>query len=116
MDVRELAADYAAMVAAGQMDAAARTYWSDDLVTREAMPGEMAETHGKAHALAKAEAWYAAHEIHGFRSEGPFVNGDSFLILMELDVTPKGGERMQIREVVGYRVAEGKVVEERYYY
>jgi hypothetical protein len=35
---------------------------------------------------------------------------------MEMDVTPKQGERMQIREVVGYRVAEGKVVEERYYY
>jgi ketosteroid isomerase-like protein len=116
MDVRELAADYAALVAGGQMDAAAMKYWSDDLVTREAVPGEMAETHGKGHALEKAQAWYANHEIHGFRSEGPFVNGDSFLIVMDIDVTPKGGERMQMREVVGYRVADGKVVEERYYY
>ncbi len=116
MDVREMAADYAAMVAAGQMDQAALRYWSDELVTREAMPGDMAETHGKAQAVAKAEGWYANHEIHGFRSEGPFVNGDTFLLLMELDVTPKGGERMHIREIVGYRVAEGKVVEERYYY
>jgi ketosteroid isomerase-like protein len=116
MDVREIAADYAAMVAAGQMDQAAMKYWSDELVTREALPGDMAETHGKAQAVAKAEGWYANHEIHGFRSEGPFVNGDSFLILMELDVTPKGGERMQMREVVGYRVAEGRIVEERYYY
>lgn len=116
MDVREIAADYAALVAAGQMDQAALKYWSDELVTREAMPGDTAETHGKAQAVAKAEGWYANHEIHGFRSEGPFVNGDTFLILMELDVTPKGSDRMQIREVVGYRVAEGKVVEERYYY
>jgi hypothetical protein len=116
MDVREIAADYAALVAAGQMDQAAQKYWSEDIVTREAMPGAAAETHGKAHAVEKAEGWYANHEIHGFRSEGPFVNGDTFLILMEMDVTPKQGERMQIREVVGYRVAEGKVVEERYYY
>lgn len=116
MDVREIAADYAALVAAGDMDKAAMKHWADDLVTREAAPGEMAETHGKAQAVEKAEGWYAAHEVHGFRSEGPFVNGDTFLILMELDVTPRGGERMQIREIVSYRVADGKVVEERYFY
>ena len=116
MDIREIAADYAAMVAAGRMDDAAAKYWSYDIVTREAVPGDLAETHGKAHAAEKAERWYASHDIHGFRSEGPFVNGDSFLILMEMDVTPKGGERMQIREIVGYRVADGKVTEERYYY
>ena len=115
-DVRAIAADYAAMVAAGHMDEAAMKHWADDLVTIEAMPGEMDRTEGKAAAVAKAEWWYANHEIHGFRSEGPFVNGDSFLLVMDIDVTPKGGERMQMREIVGYRVAGGKVVEERYYY
>ncbi len=116
MDVRELAADYAALVAAGKMDEAADKHWAEDVVTVEAMPGEMSRTAGKAEAQAKAQWWYDNHEIHAFRSEGPFVNGDSFLIVMDIDVTPKGGERMQMREVVGYRVADGKVVEERYYY
>lgn len=116
MDIRELAADYAALVAAGKMDEAALKHWSDDVVTIEAMPGEMARTVGRAEAEAKAQWWYDNHEIHGFRSEGPFVNGDSFLIVMDIDVTPKGSERMQMREIVGYRVADGKVVEERYYY
>jgi ketosteroid isomerase-like protein len=115
-DVRELAADYAALVAAGKMDEAAMKYWADDIVTREAMPGEMAETRGKAETLRKAEWWYANHEVHGLRSEGPFVNGDSFLLILEIDVTPKGGERMQMREVVSYRIAGDKVVEERYFY
>ena len=50
------------------------------------------------------------------RTEGPFVNGDSFLILMDIDVTPHGGQRTAMREVVGYRVANDQVVEERYYY
>lgn len=115
MDVRELAADYAALVAAGKMDEAARKHWSDDIVTVEAIPGGMSRTDGRQAANDKAQWWYANHEIHGFRSEGPFVNGDSFLIVMEVDVTPRGGERMQMREIVGYRVADGKVVEERYY-
>jgi hypothetical protein len=116
MDVRELAADYAAMLAGGQMDAAAMKHWSDDIATYEAQPGDMAVTHGKAEAIAKAEAWYAAHEVHGFRAEGPFVNGDSFLMILDIDVTPTGGQRMHMREIVSYKVADGKVVEERYFY
>ncbi|MGL6044485.1 MAG: SnoaL-like domain-containing protein [Sandaracinobacteroides sp.] len=116
MEVRELAADYAALVSAGKMDEAAHRYWSDDVVTQEAMSGEMDRTEGKAATQAKAEWWYANNEIHSFRSEGPFVNGDSFLLVMEIDVTPKGGERMQMREIVSYKVAGGKVVEERYFY
>ena len=47
-DVRAIAADYAAMVAAGHMDEAAMKHWADDLVTIEAMPGEMDRTEGKA--------------------------------------------------------------------
>lgn len=116
MDVRELAADYAAMVAAGKMDEAAMKHWSDDIVTREAVPGELAETHGKVATLEKARWWYENHDVHGVRTEGPFVNGDSFLIIMDLDVTPHGGARTSMREIVCYRVAQDRVVEERYYY
>lgn len=116
MDVRELAADYAAMLESGQMEEAAEKHWADDLVTREAMPGEMAETHGKAQALEKARWWYENNEIHSWKTEGPFVNGDIFLIVLELDVTPRGGARTQMREVIGYKVSGGKVVEERYFY
>jgi len=104
------------MAAAGKMNEAAMKYWADDVVTVEAMPGEMDRTEGKAAGLAKAQWWYENHEIHSFRSEGPFVNGDSFLLIMEIDVTPKGGTRMQMREIVDYHVVNDKVVSERYCY
>jgi ketosteroid isomerase-like protein len=91
-------------------------YWSDDVATYEAMPGEMAETKGKEAAVAKAQWWYDNHDVHSFQSEGPYVHGDTFLIGMDIDVTPKGGERMQMKEMVAYKVADGRVVEERYYY
>jgi predicted ester cyclase len=54
--------------------------------------------------------------VHGLQSDGPYVHGDTFLIRMSIDVTPKGGTRMQMSEVVAYKVADGKVVEERYFY
>lgn len=116
MDIRELAMKYAAMVEAGQMDEAAATFWHDDVETFEAMPGEMSHTKGRAEGRAKAEWWYANHEVHGMESDGPYVHGDHFLIRMMIDVTPKDAERMQMTEVVQYKVADGKVVEEKYFY
>jgi hypothetical protein len=116
MDVREVARAYAGLVAAGKMDEAAMIYWADDVVTVEAEPGEKQETHGKIEAFEKAKWWYDNHEVHGVRSEGPFVNGDSFLLILDVDVTPHGGVRTHMREIVGYKVRDGKVVEERYFY
>ena len=116
MDVRELAADYTGMVAAGKLTEAALKHWSDEVVTREAVPGEMAQTHGKAAAIEKADWWFQNHEVHEIRAEGPFVNGDSLLIILDIEATPHGGERKTMREIVGYRVVNDKVVEERYYY
>lgn len=116
MDVRALAQDYADLVAAGKMDEAAMKHWADDVVTVEAQPGGIQETHGKTEAFDKAKWWYDNHKVHGVRSEGPFVNGDSFLLILDVDVTPRDGVRTHMREIVSYKVRAGKVVEERYFY
>jgi len=116
MGIREVATDFAALAAAGRMDEAAMKYWADDIATYEAMPGEMAETQGKEAALAKAAWWFENHEVHSISSEGPFVNGDHFMLIMAIDVTPRGGTRMQMREIVDYHVVDDKIVAERYCY
>ena len=116
MDTRELAADFASMIAAGKFDEAAAKHWSPDIATYEAMPGDMSETHGIEQAQAKQAWWNENHDVHGMTSEGPYVNGDTFMMVLGIDTTPKGGERMQMREVVQYKVADGKIVEERYFY
>ncbi len=116
MGTREVATDFAALVADGKMAEAAMKYWSDDIATYEAMPGDMDETHGKEEAVKKATWWMENHEVHSLTTEGPFVNGDHFMLIMAIDVTPKGGTRMQMREIVDYHVVDDKVVIERYCY
>lgn len=66
----------------------------------------------------KTEWWFANHEVHGQTVDGPYVaeGDDRFLVHFEIDVTPKGGERMQMKEAGLYTVADGKVVEERFYF
>lgn len=116
MDVKEIAEDFARLCASGEAELAADTYWSDEIVTIEAMPGEHSETRGREAALAKARQWYETHEIHEMEVDGPYVNGDQFILWWEIDVTPRDGERMEMEEAVLYTVRDGKIVEERYFY
>ena len=104
MDVREIVEHFAELCAEGRLEEADETYWADDVATYEAAPGDDSKTHGKAEALAKAAWWMEKHEVHETEVEGPFVKGDQFILWWELEVTPKGGERMEI-EANGCRIS-----------
>ncbi len=66
----------------------------------------------------KNEWWFANHEVHETKATGPFCGhrDDQFVVQFDMDVTPKGGERMQMREVGIYTTANGKVVQEEFLY
>jgi len=61
-------------------------------------------------------AFAAVEEMYGGGAKKVFVNQDTFLVIFEMDVKYKGGERMQMTEYGFYRVADGKVVEEYFYF
>lgn len=116
MDTKDIARDFTDMCAAGEADAAGQKYWSDDIVSIEAMEGDMARLEGRAAVEGKGEWWYANHEVHNLAVEGPYVNGDQFAVRFTLDVTPKGGQRMEMDEIALYTVRDGKIVEERFFF
>jgi hypothetical protein len=108
---------FADLLKAGQHQEAAERFNAPDIVSLEAMDGPMARVEGAAAVKAKGEWWYGAHEIHSASAAGPFVNGDQFAMLFDLDVTQKeSGHRMQMREVGLYTMRDGKVVEEKFFY
>ncbi|MEO0982398.1 MAG: nuclear transport factor 2 family protein [Pseudomonadota bacterium] len=82
------------------------------------MPDGSAEAAGLDAIRGKHEWWYANHEVHSSKAEGPFVHGgDRFNVIFEMDVTQKeNGERMQMREVATYHVKDGKIVREEFAY
>ena len=116
MDTKIIADAFTALCAKGEFIQAGQTYWSDDIVSCEPMPGDMAEIKGRAAVDAKGVWWYANHDVHSVKVEGPYVHGHQFLVRFTMDVTPKGGARMQMDEMGLYSVLEGKIVEERFFY
>jgi hypothetical protein len=116
MNTQELAKTFTDLCAKGEFDAAGQKFWSDDVVSREPMPGDMAEMKGRKAVEGKGAWWYANNEIHGVKVEGPYVHGDQFAVRFTMDVTPKGGQRATMDEIGIYTVKGGKIVEERFFY
>jgi ketosteroid isomerase-like protein len=113
----ETAKAFTDMLKAGEHEAAAAKFNAPDIVSLEAMDGPMARVQGTAAVKAKSDWWYGAHEIHSASAEGPYVNGDQFSVVFNMDVTAKEtGQRMQMQEVGLYTVKGGKIVEEKFMY
>jgi ketosteroid isomerase-like protein len=113
----DIAARFTALLKAGKHEEAAATFNAREIVSIEAMEGPMARIQGTEAVKAKGEWWYANHEVHSVTTEGPYVNGDSFAVVFDMDITAKAtGERTQSKEVAVYTHKNGKIVEERFYY
>ncbi|HEX4181537.1 MAG TPA: nuclear transport factor 2 family protein [Caulobacteraceae bacterium] len=116
MTTSDIAHDLVALCKAGKFDEAGEKYWSDDVVSVEAM-GDNAEMHGKAAARGKGEWWANNHEIHSLEVEGPYINGDQFAVRFKIDTTFKEtGVRQAMDEVALYTLKDGKIAEERFLY
>ena len=115
MNTQELAKAFTDMCAKGDLDAAGKKFWSDDIVSREPMTGDMAELKGRKAVEGKSQWWNENHEVHNFKVEGPYVHGDQFVLRFKSDVTPKGQKRMHLDEVGLYTVRNGKIVEESFF-
>ena len=116
MNTQEVANAFTALCKAGQFDEAGKQFWADNVVSVEAMEGEGARVEGRKGVEAKGVRWYANHEVHSVKVEGPYVNGNQFIVRFTMDITPKGGQRLGMDEMGVYTVQDGKVTEERFFY
>jgi len=117
MTTKDIAIAFADLCKAGKLDEAGHRFWSDDIVSIEAMEGPMARVEGRAAVDAKSAWWCANHTQHAVTTEGPYVNGDQFALRFAMDITPKDtGQRTSHTEIALYTVRDEKVVEERFFY
>ncbi len=93
------------------------TLYHPDAVSVEPMspPGMDPVSNGVEAIKAKHQWWSENFEVHGGDIDGPYVNGDSFSVIFEIDATDKtSGQRTQMKEVALYHVKDGKIVKEEF--
>ncbi len=119
MTTQEVANTLVKLCSQNKLDEAVKELYSADIVSVEpgAPPGQSREAKGLAAVKAKSEFWTTNHEIHAFAVQGPLVAGSHFTVVFRMDVTfkPKN-QRFQMEEVALYRVADGKIVYEEFFY
>jgi ketosteroid isomerase-like protein len=88
-------------------------YYADDVVMSENGADERV---GKATNRAYEEAFVNGVEFHGASVGAVLVDGDRAAVEWTFDLTPKGGERVQQRQVTVQEWRDGKVVRETFYH
>ena len=119
MTTQEVANTLIKLCSEGKFHEAMEALYSPDIVSMEAgaPPGGSREAKGIAAVKAKGEWWVANHEVHSSKVEGPLVAGSHFAVTFKLDVTFKPEKRrFTMEEIAVYKVANGKIVYEEFFY
>lgn len=119
MTTQQVADKLVQLCSEGKFQEAVEALYSPDIVSMEAgaPPGQSRESKGIAAVKAKGEWWEANHEVHSATVEGPLVAGSHFAVTFKLDITFKPqSKRFTMEEVAVYKVADGKVVYEEFFY
>ena len=119
MTTQEVAESLVKLCSAGNFQEAMQTLYSPDIVSMEASapPGGSREAKGLAAVKTKGEWWANNHEVHSLAVEGPLVAGVHFAVVLKMDVTFKPqSKRMKMEEVAVYKVTDGKIVYEEFFY
>jgi hypothetical protein len=117
MSVKEIAEGMVALCREGKFEEAMTQYYSPDIVSIEAMEGEGQVAQGLEAVKAKGDWWTANHEIHSVTVSDPYPSGDQFAIHFSMDITYKqNNQRMTFDEIAVYKVVDGKIVHEQFFY
>lgn len=103
----------------GKFHEAVNTLYADDIVSMEAaaQPGQSREAKGLEAVKAKGDWWAANHEVHTATVDAPLVAGSHFSTTFKLDITFKpANRRFVMEEIAVYKVKDGKVVYEEFFY
>lgn len=101
----------------GQLDNAYGELFSPSAASYEAPGVPNGEVHGLDNLLKKSAAWAAdVAELHELTISDPIVGGDHFAVSMFIDLTKKSGGREKAAEICVYKVVDGKITEERFFY
>jgi hypothetical protein len=103
----------------GQNQVVAETLFSPDIVSVEAAspPGLPQEVRGLKALAEKSKWWSENHTIHSAKHEGPYPNGNRFIVRFTYDVTSKPANRRFTLDEMGlFTVENGKIVREEYFY
>lgn len=117
MTTQQVADRLVAICRAGNTQQAHDELYAPDCVSIEPKGAPVERAEGMDAIKAKGEQWNAmVEEVHSTQISDPMVMGDHFVITHESDITFKSYGRQKLEEISVYKVRDGKVVTEQFFY
>ena len=119
MSTKEVAKKWADYCKSGQWDKAQEELYHQDCVSieMEGAQGFPYKVEGMDAIHKKGLQWnQMVEDFHGMEVEGPIVAGNYFTACMKMDITMKGQERKVDEEIALFKVEDGKIVCEQFFY
>jgi len=119
MSTHEVANKWAEYCRTGQGNKAQDELYADNCVSIEmdGAQGFPPRVEGLAAIKEKGKQWEAmVEEFHKLEVDGPIVAGDHFSATMRMDIKMKGQPRKMDEEICLFKVANGKIVSEQFFY
>ena len=120
MNTQQVAERLVQLCREGNYEQAQEELYAPDAISIEMdglPPGALGNARGLDAIREKGRKWQESIEtIHGGSVGDPVVAGDWFSLAMAIDATYKGMGRMNMQEICVYRVRDGKIVHEQFFY
>jgi len=118
MDAKEIADNLVEWCNKGDYVRAYQELYSPKIVSIETEDqSEMAHLEGMEAVMKKGEWWENTFEVHSSIASDPVVADNWFSVKFEMDTTHKpSGQRSKSSEIGVYKVEEGKIVREQFFY
>lgn len=117
MTTQEVADRLVSLCREGKNMEAITELYADDVVSIEPNGAPQKEVKGKEGVLAKDKMFFEmVEEVHSANTSDPVVGDNYFAVSMGMDLTMKGGMRMQMDEVALYHVKDGKIAKEEFFF
>ena len=101
----------------GKNAEAIKELYADNIVSIEPKGSRAEKTEGKAAVMGKTTEWLEMVEkIHHSTISDPIFTDNYFSCVMEMDVTLKKMGRIPMNEVCVFKVEDGKIVFEQFFY
>ena len=118
MTTKEVADQLIKMCREGKVEEAKQEFFTDDTISIEPSEGILPkETKGLKGIEKKAELFISMVEhFYGHTITEPVIAGDYFSVGWDTDIQMKGAERKRMNEICLYKVKDGKIVSEQFFY
>lgn len=117
MNIEEIANSMVSLLKSGKFETAQKELFAQEVISLEPASSNLPKTEGLSSILEKGKQFRDSVEAwHNVSVSEPIISYNHFAIRLMVELTFKGQEKSVMDEIIVYKVEEGKIKHEQFFY